>query len=507
MTFSKEGQFQSFHVLSIDLSCNPGGLTLSTSYKPACHIKLDPPPPPKVNSSTVSWVPRAAAHGRLSSYSSQLQWKQEAQSWTDASVRKNDFSADHESIFPAERQLDLDQLTRGQQYEARTRAKTTDRDLKSSWSDWSPVASWVSSVGRTRQRAPDLNVAVLVMVATAAAFAVFLVGVGFKTNKSSWVYMVKSITGTPVPNPAKSFLQDVDFQSWLSPHFTGESFHSLLKPVEMVSVEVSSAVDGVARRHPEAVLLEKMRSESSHESTGSNFSNPSYSELCPPPVSSLTAGNLAPCVADTPYGPVGGQEETVEQEVRGEEEESEVRLLLSKGGDSMPVVSDYERAEKVQVERVRLQSLDSGVCSGEEVSQDSLEADSMNAMQGEEESEEGDGPEVDVQKLLGGVLGNGSIRVCSGYERVQTPPGGPELRNTDSGLSGVGEEEAVDESSSSTCLLRPPPCSSSPCFLPLFAAPPSNCSGSGLSPAQGPLPSLLLESTSRSVEPSGDGYM
>ncbi|XP_075939038.1 uncharacterized protein LOC142940051 isoform X2 [Anarhichas minor] len=525
--FKRRYRFLSSQVLSINLSCNPGKQTLSLSFKPACHIKLHPPPRPDVNFTTVSWFPQVTKNEAIVFYRSELQWKHEDQSWMDPSVLKNILTADKKWSFT--RELHENQLRRGERYEARVRVKAVQDEKKSiwsDWSDWSPVASWESAVGGTKERPSDRHVGILAMVAAAAAFAVFLAVIHFKTDKSSWVYMVKRIRGPPLPNPAKSFLQDVDFQNW-SPHFSDESFHSLFKPAEVVSVEVTYAVDGVAPLGLEAALLEKMRSESSYESTNSNFSNPSYSHLCPPPpppplpVSSLTAGSLAPCAADTPYGPVGGHADKAQQEARGEE--VEIRLLLSKGGndsESMPMVSDYERAEKIQVERARLQSLDSGVCSGEEVSQESLEADSINTAEGEEESEGGSGKEVDFQKLFGGgggVFHKGSIQVCSGYERVETPqPDGPELLSMDSGVSGVGEEqvsqEDVDQSFESSCLLSPPlppPCSSSPVFPPLFTPRPLDLCGSGLSPA---LPSHFLErialmSTSRSVEPSGDGYM
>eukprot|EP00064_Thunnus_orientalis_P014204 superscaffoldBa00002440_g14245 len=51
-----------------------------------------------------------------------------------------------------------------------------------------------------------------VTVIGAAAFTLFLAIVLFKTDRTTWIYMVKRIRGPPVPNPAKSFLQDVNFQ-------------------------------------------------------------------------------------------------------------------------------------------------------------------------------------------------------------------------------------------------------------------------------------------------------
>lgn len=296
-------------------------------------------------------------------------------------------------------------------------------------------------------------------------------------------------------------------------------------------------MDVVAASGPEAALLEKMRSESSYDSTNSSFSNPSYSQFSPPPpVSSLTVGTLELCGADTRCGPVGSQGEgkNAEQDrdkVRGKE--VEILQLLSKGSnisEPMPVNSDYEKVEKPQVERFRLQSLDSGVCSGEEVSQESLEADSINVTDSHDEGPEGKeeregryGKEIDFKKLFGGsgsILGKGSIQVCSDYERVQRDDS-PEFPSLDSGIISGGEGqmsqeeslEDIDKSTESTSLLFPPPPSSAlPCSLPSFTPLPLNFSALGSSPALLPLPSHILErtapmSTNRSVEPSGDGYM
>ena len=270
----------------------------------------------------------------------------------------------------------------------------------------------------------------------------------------------------------------------------------------------------------EAALLEKMRSESSHQSTSSNFSNPSYSHLCPPPpplppVSSLTAGNLLPCAADTPYGPVRSQSEGNDAEQGGDEvrgKEEEIHRLLSEGSNNsepLSVISEYEKVEKVQIERQRLQSLDSGVGSGEEVSQESLEADSITLTdEGEEEREGGSGK--DIQRLFEAVCGTGSVQVCSGYERVEKlQADSTELPVLDSGISlrkDQVSQEDVDESTESSSLLLPPPCAS-PCSWTSVTPLPMNFSGPG--PALPPLPSHLLAhmSSNKSVEPSGDGYM
>lgn len=379
-----------------------------------------------------------------------------------------------------------------------------------------------------------------VIVVSTVMIALLLAVVLMRNDKTTWVYIVKKIRGPPIPNPAVSFLQDINFETKLSPHFNSASFHHVLKPMEIIPVEVTSIVDAVAPCMPERPPLEKMKCESSSDNlNSSSFSNPSYSHLCPlPPASSLTAGNLEPCAADTPYGPVGSQGQGLNAEQDKEEKRmQEVKFLqfLSKGrvdSKTVQVISDYEKAEKLQVERIRLQSLDSGVCSGEEVSQESLEADSISVTDNHDEGPKGcevderwNGKEVHFQKLFsssGGAFAKGSIQVCSDYECVQKlQPTSPELPSLDSGVSSGSEEqvsqeeglEDVDNSTETTSFLFPPPSSCPlPCSLPSFPQPPSKFSGPGESPALQALPSHLLGmialmSASRSVEPSGDGYM
>lgn len=45
-------------------------------------VKLNPPPKPQINFSTVSWYPQVSEHQEILLYTSQLQWKQEDQSWS-----------------------------------------------------------------------------------------------------------------------------------------------------------------------------------------------------------------------------------------------------------------------------------------------------------------------------------------------------------------------------------------------------------------------------------------
>ncbi|XP_030280614.1 uncharacterized protein LOC115586004 isoform X2 [Sparus aurata] len=542
MVFGKKDMFMSFDELSINLTCHPVEKSLDFLYWPICHIKLDPPPKLFIDNATFSWSPQLIKR-RFRDYRCELQWKEADKSWSDPSVKTIPQSckwtcSDLKLCNCTTDMREPEQVMRGARYQARVRVRSND-DAKylSTWSEWSETTSWVSTFGRAKPTAPPSDVVRCVFGALGSLAAVALLLVLFKTDKSSWVYMLKKRITVQIPKPQNSFLKDLNSKSWSGPYFDIEIMDSFLKPVDIVSVEVSSAVDAVLPNSPEAALQEKMRVESSYESTSSSFSNPSYSQLSPPlaHVSLLTAGNLKPCNADSPYGPVSSQGEGRKaEEDKDDESREEVRKLLSEGNSNkepMPVISDYEKVEKPQMERFRLQSLDSGVCSGEEVSQESLEVDSINVSdedpEGKEEETQGeDRKEVDFQKLLkgiGGVFDKGSIQVCSGYEQVQRPQGdSPELNSLDSVISSGDEEQASQEESledavqpaESTSLLFSPPLHSSAlaCALPSFTPLPLNFSAAALSPDLGPLPiqmlgRMALLSTSGPVEPSGDGYM
>uniref|UniRef100_UPI0037E85EDB uncharacterized protein n=1 Tax=Semicossyphus pulcher TaxID=241346 RepID=UPI0037E85EDB len=533
----KSGEvFQTVSEFFIDLTCDSTKQILNiSSYKPSCHIKLDHPPQPEIietNSTTVSWIPPGTKRYRIKCFNFQLQWKQDDQSWRDAVEKKKQY-VEKQCQWNCTTKLHL--LIRGERYEARVRVKAVADDTHSIWSDWSPTVSWESSVGGAKQSSGKEGSGVVISgVVACVVLLVLLPAVIFLTAKNTiWIVLVKRIKGPPLPNPAKSFLKDVNFQNWLSPHFS-----TIFKPLDITSVEIASPVDVVALCRPEEALAEKMKSKSSFESnSNSGFSNPSYAHLCharPPPAVLLTSGNLDPCAADTPYGPVCSQSKDKDAEQESEEVRGTgmaILQLLSKGSNNsklVPVISDYEKVEKLQLERSRLQSLDSGVCSGEEVSQESVEADSINVTdEGPLEKEErkgGDTKEVDFQKLFGGagdIFGKGSIQVCSDYERVQNlQPDSPELQSLDLGISSGDEEqfsheeslEDVDKSTEFTTLLFPPPSSILQCSFSPVTPLSLNFAGPAFRPAPRPLTGHILErialmSTSSSVEPPADGYM
>ncbi|KAG7239505.1 hypothetical protein INR49_028877 [Caranx melampygus] len=479
--FDRDARFQSFHELSINLTCNHVKKILTIPYKPVCHIKLDPPGKPVFNVTTVSW--------QIEPHDPSVQIKQKECDVCDA-------------------ELDPDSLIEGETYEARVRVQTTDW-LGATWSDWGPTASWVSSVGRPKPLPSGVFGGVLGICITGVTFALFLAVMLLRNEKVTWVY--KKITELDKPSLCQRTCSF--FLNTRGNHLCGGNLHC-------------GCCNTVQKGGRDAGEDE---SENSCGSTSSSFSNPSYSHLCTsPPVSSLTIDNLQPCPANTLNASLGSQGDSK----TAEEKKMEIQQLLSKDnnntGEPVQVVSDYERAERPQTERFRLQSLDSGMCSGEEVSQESLEVDSFSATDGHDEESGDKKPEreerteiVDFKKLFGSsgnVSGKGSIQICSDYEKIpMLNPGSPELSSLDSGVCSGGEEQASHEEiqedfdKSTRFQFPPPPSSSLPCPLLSFPQLPLKFSEIDFSPALHPPDHLLeriaLMTLSRSMEPVDDGYM
>ncbi|XP_024860745.1 uncharacterized protein LOC108238836 isoform X2 [Kryptolebias marmoratus] len=514
LIFAKSYIFMPKHDLSMNVSCVPGKIT----YMPICHIKVNSPGKPNVNFTAVSWLTQVEKHPRISQYDTQLEWKNQNQSWSDPSVQKKEIICE----LDCEAELDPDLLVQGETYEARVRVKAKFPNYEGIWSDWSPTKTWVSLVGRIK---PPSGMAVGILNASLASLAVFgllLVVIFLRMHKTTWVCIGKSITGPPIPNPAKS----AHLQTWLRPNFTSESIYSFLKPVEIVSVEVTFAVDALTYCEPDVKMMPE---KYNYESSCSSFSNPSYSELCSP--STVSSFTIEPCAIDAPYGPVRGQvEEKITKQgnnVAAENGMEIMKLIVngSKNSEAVKVILDYEKVEKLQMERLRLHSVDSGMCSCEEVSQESMEEDSINMTDGQDEGtqseaeKEGDGMKADVQKLIGssgGKLGKNSIQVCFDYKRVPIPQAeSPELPSLDSGVSSTGEEhesqeENMEDQDQTTHFLFPPHLSSD---LKGSSSPhPLIFSESDPVPFWPPLPSnnilekVALMSNSMRVEPCGDGY-
>ncbi|XP_061598952.1 uncharacterized protein LOC133461605 [Cololabis saira] len=476
LTFSKLYSFNSYENMSLDLSCNNLKQSLSINYIPKCHIKVNPPGKPHVNLTTVSWHPQIPQHIRIKDFETQLEWKQQDKSWDDASVQIKISTCKNECKV----ELDTELLMQGETYEARARVKSTK--YSGTWSDWSPTELWVSSVGEIK---PSGKVHTWNMVLVGSGVVlVILLCFFLKNKKSTWVIVLKRISGPPLPNPAKS----ENIHSWLNPYFTSESFYSL-KPEKIDSLEVNSTKHAVK---PYGLDVKMLKNKLICKSTGSNFSNPSYSELCSSsPVSSLTAGNLLPCEADSPYGPSAGQGGGKISKPDSEDVAEKLKLLSNAISNTEPVqvITDYEKIEKLHHEDLMLKSVDSDMCISGEVTQEATETQEL--MEGDiikkadghdkctpckEEKDGCDGMTVDFQRIFrssGGIFGKDSIQVCSDYEQVPRRQGhSPELPSVDSGVSSGGEEHESQEESmeigdESTCFPPPHPSVFSSSLLPL----------------------------------------
>ncbi|RVE75871.1 hypothetical protein OJAV_G00003060 [Oryzias javanicus] len=402
-------------------------------------------------------------------------------------------------------------LIQGETYEARVRVRAIERNIEGIWSDWSPTLTWVSSEGRPKPP-PGKSMAVWnITIAGAVAFVLISIGVILSKEKTVWIYVVKKITGPPVPNPSKS----TSIHKWSSLLFTSESFDSCLKEEEIASLQLIPTVDAVQVIRPEEKLLKE---KINYESGSSGFSNPSYSALCPSPLPLLsqTSNDVLLC---TPSGPAQGQQETRKTETdnkRIEAARKEILELLLKDSNIVTAmrISDYEK-----VEHLRQQSVDSGTCCCEGVSPRDAETDGFALMDGLEkgallkkEWDEGKDGTLDFHKLFGSserASGKPSIQVCFEYERVSTPHAdSPELPSLDSGLNSTVEsqEESMEVNDPSTRF--PFPCSS-----PSFPQHDLNFCGSGLNPvlesllSPVKLDSFSLVPSKMMIEPSGNDYM
>lgn len=246
-------------------------------------------------------------------------------------------------------------------------------------------------------------------------------------------------------------------------------------------------------------------------STSSSFSNPFYSQLTPQLLSALplASGNLQACDADTHVG-CHAADKNLEQN----EESAILRLLLEGNCGSTFVISDYETVERAEMDRIRLQSLDSGVGSAEEVSQESLEADSVTKT-ADEDGDEREQEENDFLKLFGGggVVDKGSIQVCSGYEQIQAMHNDTaELLSLDSGNSSscgqlMNHEDSLTEEGEPVLLLCSPHAPVLRCSSSAFASLALKLPGADFGGPGEMTPLMSSDGAVSGPEPSADEYL
>ncbi|KAK6300094.1 hypothetical protein J4Q44_G00301270 [Coregonus suidteri] len=228
------------HLPSIKVECNGSEVVNLLKYTPINHIKMHPPGIPVIiNGTNATWSAGSPLSKKIFEYEFQVKVKREDQLWREA-----------QSLTRLKQEL---LMVLGVEesgiHHIRVRVKPT-QPVSTHWSDWSPTASWTSEgeVSPTFVNSPDLT---LWLVLSSAFFTLIVVMllVFYKnqTNNRKHQY---------VPDPAKYFqpLNSVhagNFQKWLSPLFSPESFITAqpgedISPVEVSGTDVWDVTDSTS---------------------------------------------------------------------------------------------------------------------------------------------------------------------------------------------------------------------------------------------------------------------
>ncbi|KAM9392058.1 interleukin-2 receptor subunit beta isoform 2-T2 [Pholidichthys leucotaenia] len=125
---------------NISLECNGTLVEYLTDYDPAKHIKMHPPGLPNVtisaNHTFISWSPGSPCSIFLEFFDFEIHIKEHKQTWEEAIT----FSTQEKKLRISAQQL------KGN-LQVRVRVKPSDISYRenSTWSDWSPAASWVEA--------------------------------------------------------------------------------------------------------------------------------------------------------------------------------------------------------------------------------------------------------------------------------------------------------------------------------------------------------------------------
>ncbi|XP_018601583.1 interleukin-2 receptor subunit beta-like [Scleropages formosus] len=258
------------------------------NYETQEYTKLHPPGLPKIVNSTITWSPGEPMSPYLSYYSFQLQYKRSDQKWEEVSL--TDLKNRQAFLQLLEENFEKEVV-----YQARVRIKMDDVP-NAHWSDWSPIASWRSTIGRSPPAEDGKTVQHLMLLIAIPAVLVclFMVFI-FRANGSNWM--------KPVPDPSKFFevlnsVHNGNFQKWLQPIFAAESFVAPQPPEDISPVEVSNANEN------DMLFRKELRSLSEHcdnSAQSSSFSNMGY--FCSRHPSSY---EIETCTVYFSYQPVGG---------------------------------------------------------------------------------------------------------------------------------------------------------------------------------------------------------
>ncbi|XP_056442145.1 uncharacterized protein LOC130379384 [Gadus chalcogrammus] len=500
--------------------------TTTIIYRPADYVKLKRPSTPEVNLTAVSLFSEVPRLQWIDWRDIQLQWIKVGQPWGAQNITM-------ETECKPLCQMELTGLEKRGRYQARSRVRPSEAVYKSEWSDWSPVLHWVSAVGTevssTTEREFVMQWEALVTAVVGAVVFLSLAIIVCKTDRETWVFMVKKISGPPLPNLDHLLGPEGKSLVWLKPGFPSESHHTLTGLDLISSVEVTSRQSATlnlrasSKHSRSAPLAQELKA-------ASRYSNPSYPHLL---LHVEAHPNLKPCSADSPYGPMGGG--AVGEAATGGTEEyqgeggegrapSDLNLLNMIPGAPIGTTGSMKFCKRYE------EVGEGGGSTAEGGSQGS-------------ESQEEEGEESPIEKLLsqgfvrGDIIGQGSLEVCLDYEKVGSlevcldyeKVGSPEVcldyekvkllevraMSPDSGVGSGGEEQVSVESlegvdfSLGTKTFTFPPLSGTELRLPG-----SLIESSPFFPGQGPSSSLSFNSgdgvsmtSTTTLLPSSGGYM
>lgn len=252
---------------NISVRCNDTLVDYRQEYKPAEHIKLNPPGAPTVNSSVnetrISWSPGSLPYLTLKF---QVQIKHIHQSWNEVNT---DPTGNPKFV--------IWQKLKGH-LQVRVRVKPTKNG--SHWSDWSQVTSWEAHDEPMKSQTEDtaslslsLTLALGLPLLFASVIALYICYIKKRLMKEK-----------TVPNPSKYFctLHSVhggNLKKWLNPVSVSDTVFMSRPREDISAVEVCESWAVVPASPPcsTSILLHPSSGDSHHSSSSSScFSNMGY---------------------------------------------------------------------------------------------------------------------------------------------------------------------------------------------------------------------------------------
>ncbi|XP_041098180.1 interleukin-2 receptor subunit beta [Polyodon spathula] len=234
-------KFTSVSEVTSRVKCgNSSQVAANVTFKPSKNVKMHPPFAPSiVNNTNITWtMNRTLISIHLNNIEFQIRFKRKEKSWEEAQLISELHGQEWTRL--SEKWLDRDAV-----YQTQVRVKA--QDYKGEWSEWSPVTEWRSEVGNVADgvgRKPNSpqQMELVIVMACVPALAVFFITV----YRRKWIHKVSCLN---IPDPSKYFAplnsqHGGNFQKWLSPMFSPESFtggdsNAKISPVEVFEVKGS----------------------------------------------------------------------------------------------------------------------------------------------------------------------------------------------------------------------------------------------------------------------------